>query len=76
MSAGHEKGKQKDFLKDFSDSVFEPFSSQQLIGAAASFKDLSSRGTQHESLNCVVFSRSSRSGVAGFRTPLCGARMV
>ena len=40
-----------------------------MIGAAASFKDLSSRGIQHESLNCVVFSRSSRSGVAGFRAP-------
>ena len=58
------------FFKDFSASVFEPFSSQQLIGAAASFKDLSSRGIQHESLNCVVFSHSSRSGVAGFRAPL------
>ena len=53
--------KQNFFYKDFSDSVFEPFSSQQLIGAAASFKDLSSRCIQHESLN------SSRSGVAGFR---------
>ena len=41
-----------------------------MIGAAASFKDLSNRGFQHESLNCVVFSRSSRSGVAGFRARL------
>ena len=63
------KESKKNFLKRFSDSVFEPFSSQQLIGAAASFKDLSSRGVQHESLNCVAFSRSSRSGVAGFRAP-------
>ena len=53
--------------RDF--SVFEPFSSQQLIGAAASFKDLSSRGIQHESLNHVVFSGSSRSGDSGSRAP-------
>ena len=32
-------------------------------------RDLSSRGFQHESLNCVVFSGSSRSGDAGLRAP-------
>ena len=63
------KRKELCIKKRFSDSVFETFSSQQLIRAAASFKDLSSRGILHESLNCVVFPRSSRSGVAGFRAP-------
>ena len=60
--------------------VFEPFSSQQLIGAAASFKDLSSRGIQHESLNCVVFFDSSRSGdalvISGMDTALLLARQL
>ena len=45
--------------------VFEPFSSQQLIGTAASFKDSSSRGKQHEheSFNPRVVPASSRSGL-------------
>ena len=55
------------FKNDF--KVLKPFSSQLLIGAAASFKDPSSRCFQHESLNCVVFSRSYRTGDAGFRAP-------
>ena len=62
------------FKRDF--SVFETFSSQLLIGAAAFFRDLSSRGIQHESLNRVVFSGSSRSGDAGFRAPSVRCALV
>ena len=67
--------RKKNFLsKDF--SVFKPFSSQQLIGAAASFKDLSSRDIQHESLNHVVVSGSSRSGHSGVRAPSVRCALV
>ena len=43
----------------------KPFSSQQLVGAAASFEDLSSRCIQHEHESCNrrVVSGSSRSGL-------------
>ena len=69
------KERKKNFLRrDF--SVFELFSSQQLIGAAASFKDLSSRDIQHESLNHVVFSGSCRSGDSGFRAPSVRCALV
>ena len=50
--------------------------SGQLIGAAASFKDLSSRGIQHESLNHVVFPGSSWSGDAEFRAPSVRCALV
>ena len=51
-----------------------------MSGAAASFKDLSSRGIHHESLNCVFFSDSSRSGdalvISGMDTALPPARQL
>ena len=46
------ESKKNFFLRDFSDSFFEPFPSQQVIGAAAPFEGLSSRGIQQ--LCCLL----------------------
>ena len=53
------------FTRDL--KVFEPFSSQQLIGAVASFKVSSRSDLQHEqeSFNSRVVPASSRSGLGG-----------
>ena len=59
------KERKNGFKRDF--KVFEPFSSQQLTGAAASFKVSSRSGLQHEqeSFNSRVVPASSRSGLGG-----------
>ena len=60
MGVGQEKQKEERFNMDL--RVLEPFSSQQLTGAAASFKvsSRSSRQHEHESFNSRVVLASSR----------------